>query len=129
MAKEIEEAMKSMHPDKCPGPYGLNPCFYQSYWDVAGTRVTEVCLDCLNSCKLPEGINDTSIVLIPKVKQPTRITELGPISLCNVIIRIMTKVLANRMKHMLNDIISENQSAFIPGWLITDNVMIAFEMG
>lgn len=70
--------------------------------------MTEACLDCLNSCMLPEGINDTSIVLIPKVKQPIHVTELMPISLCNVIIRIMTKVLANWMKHMLNDIISEN---------------------
>lgn len=126
---KIHEAVMFMHPDKSPGPDGFNLCFYQTFWEDVGQYVTDVCLECLNNCSLPESLNDTNIVLIPKVRQPSKMTDLRPILLCNVIVKIMTKVLANRLKLMLNSVILESQSAFIPGRLITDNVMIAFEAG
>lgn len=94
-----------------------------------GQQVTAACLDCLNNCYLPIRLNETNIVPIPKVKKPSRITDLWPILLCNIVVKIMTKVLANRLKEVLESIISDSQSAFIPGRLITDNVMIAFEIG
>lgn len=119
----------AMHSDKSPGPDGLNPCFYQTFWTDVGPRVVEACLDCLNNVWLPDNLNDTNIALIPKVKAPTKLTELRPISLCNVVIKIMTKAIANRLKTVLDQIISESQSAFIPGRLILDNVLIAFEIG
>ncbi|KAL5580322.1 hypothetical protein UlMin_012764 [Ulmus minor] len=71
--------------------------------------------------------NETFITLIPKVKSPNRITDYRPISLCNVIYKIISKMLTNKLRLVMNSIISEEQSAFIPGRLISDNAIIGFE--
>jgi hypothetical protein len=76
---------------------------------------------------MPSGVNDTAIVLIPKTKNPTSLKDFRPISLCNVIYKVVAKCLANRLRPLLQEIISETQSAFIPGRMITDNAIIAFE--
>ena len=72
-------------------------------------------------------MNDTYICLILKVKSPRKITEFRPISLCNVVYRLISKILANRLKRVLDAVIDELQSTFVPGRLITDNVLVAFE--
>jgi hypothetical protein len=124
---EVEIALKQMHPLKSPGPDGFSACFYQRSWPIVRAEVCSAVLDFLNNDRFDNALNETYIVLIPKKKNPTCITEYRPISLCNVIYKLIAKVLANKLKQVLVHIISTNQSAFVPGRLITDNVLVAFE--
>ena len=126
-AEEIRCAINQMHPKKSRGPDGMSILFYQKYWDVVGPFVTKSVLQILNSSSLPCVLNETYICLIPKVQCPQKVTEFRPISLCNVIYKIVSKVLANRLKRILPKVIGEAQSAFVPGRQISDNVVVAFE--
>ncbi|CAL9021650.1 unnamed protein product [Prunus brigantina] len=127
-AEEVKHALFQMHPSKAPGPDGMSPFFFQKYWDVVGGEVTAAILDFLRTGKLLPKLNFTHVALIPKVKDPTNMTQFRPISLCNVIYKIGAKVLANRLKLILNDVIGVQQSAFVPGRMISDNSIVAFEV-
>ena len=125
--EEVRYAINQMHPTKSPGPNGMSLFFYQKYWEVVSPYVTKCVLQILNSGSLPCVLNETYICLIPKVQCPQKITEFRPINLCNVIYKIVSKVLANRLKRILPKVIGEAQSAFVLGRQITDNVFVAFE--
>lgn len=125
MAK-VETALKQIHPLKSPGPYGFSACFYQRSWDTVKTEVGRTMLGFLNNGIFDSAINATNIVLIPKIKSPSCLTDYRPISLCNMLYKLIAKVLANRLKKVLPFIISLNQSVFILGRLITNNILVAF---
>jgi hypothetical protein len=81
----------------------------------------------INNKIIPDGWNDIVIVLIPKVESPGTISQYRPISLCNVLYKVISKMVAFRLKHILDKVISPVQSAFIPGRMITDNILLAYE--
>ena len=89
--------------------------------------IISILLHYLNSATLPNHLNHTFITLIPKKKNPEFASEFRPISLCNVLYKLFSKVLANRLKKILPNIITENQSAFIKSRLISDNILVVFE--
>lgn len=114
-----------MHPCKAPGPDGMHAIFYQRFWHIVGDDVFAFVSDILHGITSPSRVNNTNIVLIPKVKTPTKMAEFRPIALCNVLYKLVSKVIVLRLKNVLPDVITENQSAFVPGRLITDNALIA----
>jgi hypothetical protein len=126
-ADEVIEALESIGDLKAPGLDGMPSIFYKKCWEFVGEQVTNEVLNVLRGGPMPDGWNDTCMVLIPKTKNPDAMKDLRPISLCNVVYKLVSKVLANRLKQILPDIISPNQSAFVPGRLITDNILLAYE--
>ena len=95
-----------MAPLKAPGSDGMPHLFFQTFWSDIGLDVSEAVLSCLNSGTILKSINHTFLTLIPKVKNPEIVAQFRPISLCNVIYKILSKVIVNRLKPFLNSIIS-----------------------
>ncbi|CAM8888030.1 unnamed protein product [Rhodiola kirilowii] len=127
-ALEVQCAIFQLGSTKAPGLDGFSALFFQKFWEQVKIEVIRFALDFLNNGKLDPLVNQTLITLIPKVKNPEKLAEYRPISLVNVTMKIITKTLANRLKVVLPSLISESQSAFIPGRLITDNILLAHEL-
>jgi hypothetical protein len=117
-----------MHPDKSPGPDGFNPAFFQNFWHLCGDEVFVAAKDWLQRGYFPSSLNETNICLIPKCDSLKSMKEFRPISLCNVLYKMVSKLLANRLKLVIDKCISEEQSAFVEGRSITDNALIAIEI-
>lgn len=125
--EEIADALFQIGPLKAPGPDGFPVRFYQRNWATIKSDVVAAVKEFFHSGIMPEGANETAIVLIPKIDQPVELKDFRPISLCNVLYKIVSKCLVNRLRSILDELISVNQSAFVPGRLITDNALLAFE--
>ena len=125
--EEVGSAFQQMAPLKASRLDGFTTGFFQNNWPLVGEEVCCVVLDTLNSGIMPNELNLTYLALIPKTESPTTMTEFRPIGLCNVLYKLISKVIANRLKKVLPLIISSNQSTFIPGCLISDNILAAYE--
>ena len=86
----------------------MPPLFYQHFWEVVDSDVTGSILSWLNLGTLPYPTNHTFITLIPKTKNPEYVQEFWPISLCNVLYKIFSKVLSNHLRKILPSIITEH---------------------
>lgn len=126
--EEIRKAVFDMTPFKAPGPDGLGACFYQNTWNTTRNTITREIVHFLSTGKMDSRLNETSIVLIPKVTSPENVKQFRPISLCNVSYKIITKVITNRMQKIIPSIIGPMQSSFVQGRQISDNITIYQEV-
>ncbi|XP_026436391.1 uncharacterized protein LOC113334262 [Papaver somniferum] len=110
-----------------PGPDGFTGLFYQKHWDILGEAVVDMTQTCFRTGNITKVFDHTNITLIPKVPLAELVTQCRPIGLCNFIYKILSKTLANRLKPFMNNIISQNQSAFIPKRSISDNILLSNE--
>eukprot|EP00253_Pinus_taeda_P034616 PITA_34616 len=126
--EEVEEAIRSMPNDKAPGPDGFTINFYKACWNTVKQEVWEVVEDSRRSGTILKSINSTFLALIPKVEEAKTPDKFRPTALCNVIYKIISKVIANRLKSIHPGIISEEQSDYVEGRQILDNILLAQEM-
>lgn len=94
--KEIWFAVQSLHPTKSPGPYGYTESFFHQFWDVIGPDINGMVKSFFHSGRLHKKLNHTHIVLIPKVGNPRKMTQWRPIALCNLVYKIISKILTGR---------------------------------
>ncbi|KAA3474192.1 reverse transcriptase [Gossypium australe] len=117
-----------MGPTKAPGLDGFPAIFFQKDWHIMGKEVLEYCLGVLNEGREADSANTTNIVLIPKVHKPTSLVNFRPINLCTVLYKIVAKTIANRIQEAMAICIDQAQSAFVSGRLISDNILLAYEI-
>lgn len=117
-----------MHPDKSAGNNGFSPIFFQHYWELNGVEIFDCCREWLKEFTFPSDLNNRTLVLIPKKENAERMSDLRPIALCNVLYKILAKVLTKRLKVILPGLILEKQSTFVLRRNISDSVLVVYKM-
>lgn len=126
--EEVREAIFRMGSLKSSGLDGMNPLFFQNQWQVVGEAIFSLLEGIFYNPTSIEAINQTLIVLIMKIQAPCTLKEFRPISLCNVNYKIITKVLANRIKPLMPLLVSLNQCSFVPSRHSYDNIVVSQEV-
>ncbi|GKA91117.1 RNA-directed DNA polymerase, eukaryota, reverse transcriptase zinc-binding domain protein [Tanacetum coccineum] len=126
--KEIKEALFDIDSSKAAKPDGYTSYFFKKAWGIIGSDICLAIREFFISGKILGEINATLIALVPKIDNPNKVSHFRPIACCNVLYKCISKILNNRIKEGLSKVVSLNQSAFIPGRHIQDNILITQEL-
>lgn len=114
LEEEVSKALKKMNLYKTPSSDGFHAMFFQRTWDVTSLAVNILDKQVMIEEELPPSLMDVQLVLIPMTDHPTNLFQFRPISMCNVTYKIITKLIANRLKGVLGDLIAPAQASFVP---------------
>lgn len=121
---DVKKALFSIPSKKAPGPDGFSSGFYKQTWDYIGDEISAAVLEFFESGKILQQINATNVTLVPKVRCPKEVADFRPISCCNIIYKLISKLLADRLTEFLPELIDNTQSAFVKGRSITTNILL-----
>jgi hypothetical protein len=124
---ELDEALKGMAGGKSPGPDGVINKFYKVYWEVIGADYHEMILEAVWLGRIPTGVTKGLISLLHKGGERIQLTNWRPITLLNVAYKLYAKVLQLRLQPVLMEVISLDQSTFLPMRFILDNILMTQE--
>lgn len=125
---EVKKAVFGMKRFGSPGPDGIQVAFYQHFWDVVGSPLTRLVNLAFSTGRIPTGLLEALVTLIPKKDRPESVSDFRPITLLNVAFKIVTKVLVNKMRPFMSKLIGHFQNSFLPGRSTLDNVILAQEV-
>jgi len=128
LKEEVRRAGFGMKSCKAPGPDGFQPIFFKYFLGEIGDDLWQLVHKVFLAGHINGQIPETLLVLIPKEKNPKRLQNFRPIALCNVIFKVITKVIVNSLRPFLDDLISPLQSSFIPQRGTTNNAILAQEV-
>ncbi|XP_058760864.1 uncharacterized protein LOC131634228 [Vicia villosa] len=126
--KEVEDAIWSCDGNKSAGPDGYSLEFYKRFWLVIRKGVLRLCNDFHGKGSLVKSITSSFLALIPKNNNPQNLGEYRPICLVGSIYKIIAKILAARLKEVIGILVSNNQTAFVPGRTMMDGVLLVNEL-
>lgn len=127
-SEEITDIMFKLNPNKSPGPDGLTYGFYKASWSFVGEEVIRSISRFFSYPFMPFATNATILTLVPKFPGATIVKDYRPISCCNTIYKVISKLLVTKLKPILPSIILPNQTAFIKGRKLLENCMLASEL-
>ncbi|KAG7588721.1 Reverse transcriptase domain [Arabidopsis suecica] len=125
---DIQEAFFSLPRNKTSGPDGFSAEFFKGVWSVVGPEVVDAVQEFFRSGQLLKQWNATTLILIPKIPNASALSDFRPISCLNTIYKVIARLLTSRLQKLLSQVISPAQSAFLPGRLLAENVLLATEI-
>lgn len=125
---EITKALHDLPNDKVSGPDGFTKEFFVAAWPILGRDFIVAVQSFFLFGYMPTGVNSTILSLVPKVIPAQTMKDFRPIACCNLLYKVISKILANRLKIIFPDAIEANQCAFLTGRLLLENVLLASEL-
>lgn len=121
---KIKTALFQMDGNKTLGPDGISAVFLQKYWNLIGESVISFVQKNFFTSSFPSELNGVLITMIPKITSSENLSQFRLISLCNVIVKLISKIIANQLKPLISILTTPNQCSFVSGRQTADNVIM-----
>nr|XP_016489984.1 PREDICTED: uncharacterized protein LOC107809777 [Nicotiana tabacum] len=126
--EEIKAALFNIDDNKAPGIDGFNALFFKKAWPIVREDVCDAVQEFFQRCKMLRAVNNTVVTLVPKSTHPKTARDFRPIACYSTLYKIISKIISGRIKGVIDEIVGHSQSAFIPGRLISDNIILSHEL-